>query len=311
MAQSSTTTRKIATLLISLGTAQSEEILEQLEPNQAAMITNEIAAIGDVPSQTKRAVLREFRALVGGDPQHPEKTIKSAPISDMTQKTAATPSTLLCTLTPQRAADLLADEPAYLVSLLLSGLSADFATCILNQLPDLLQQQVAARLAKPAPRPQELVEQVQRALYAKAIRQTQTEHPEVDEMLIGAQLIAEKPQDNPAHVTQNSTEKPREADTLAFHALCELPHSALHDLLDKLSTPDLCYALRGADRLLADHLLAALPFNRRIAVQSRMKGLGAVPLRTITRIQEQIARLAMEELATPQPAKSRREEVHV
>ena len=161
-----TTTQKIATLLLSLGAERSAEILEYLDPEQTVAIAREIAAMGQVPNQTRRTVLREFRSRMNDEVQQHaglqfvEQVLDKAFDPQQAHEVkamirSAVPPSLnppyLSTVTPGRAAELISGEPLHIMSLLLVTLPAECSAAILQNLPPKEQVQLALQLSNTTP----------------------------------------------------------------------------------------------------------------------------------------------------------------
>lgn len=304
-----TNTQKIATLLVALGTERSAKILEHLEPEQMARIAREIAAMGSVPHQQKRAVLREFRALMQAEERRrmgftfAERVLDQAVGEEKAQQilqtismpTAPSGPPYLATVTPARAADLLAGEPPHIAAKLLLVLSFEQAALILEHLPADERGPVAQQLAHATPPSAEVQGHLERALRAKAARRNAEEHYDGAAALTEL-LAAPAPMPAPVAPQPMKAAAPVAAPTpdVSFDDLLTMELGEVQAVLRSVDNDTLCLALCGAEMLLRQRLLAAVPFTRRVIVQHRQKALKGTRLRDITAAQDAIARIAQE-----------------
>ncbi|HEX2949675.1 MAG TPA: FliG C-terminal domain-containing protein [Armatimonadota bacterium] len=338
-----TKTQKIATLLVTLGTERSARILEYLEPDQIARITREIAGLGNVSPQTKRAVLTEFRALLTAQEQQTKGLLFGAGLLDKTlgigkttvmrktrKPSVPTEQDYLTTIPPQQAADLIASEPVPIIARLLIVLPADTSAAILNYLPAELQTRVALQLASTPPPSADMRANLERAIRSKAERHVFSTPPQQQHEIPMDESPAqmETPDVSDSTVTQAS---PNDTDAappsspsvklspaalpsheFAFEDLNMLSMPKLQELVGQIGNRDLGLALRGTDIILRDRIIEALPFGRRVTLQARLKSRSAVSLRMIAESQERILLLAQSQLMQERSEEGfAREHLHV
>lgn len=301
-------TMKIATLLVSLGPEHSARILAQLDQAQVERIVGEIARMGTVSNQTKRAVIREFRTLVNAEEQRcarrsfAEEVLDTALGAEQARPvphgvTSAAGTAYLRTITPDRAAELLSSEPAHIIGMLLSSLAPEMVAAILERLPADRQSAVALHLATAAAPAQEVREQLEQALRAKALRQMREEQANgravLKSMLASAPIMENPPAREPvAHAPATPPAIPVDDDTPSFFALTALAPSRLQGVMRAANLADLCLAFRGADAVLREACLRAMPFSRRLAVRAALRLQQPVRLREITAAQARVTALA-------------------
>ncbi len=268
-----TKTQKIATLLMSFDSEQSAEVLKYLDPEQVALITQEIAGVSALPHQVQRAVLREFRSRVQAD-----ASPDASPLADPN----GTP--YLATLLPARAAELLVSEPPPIIARLLVHVPPAQSAAILECLPAATRGPIMQRLANTPPLTPELRVQLETALRAKALRQATEEGRQGREALTRLQLETPDPAEPAADFT--------------FYDLPTLDPAILREVVTACSEMTLICALRGADAALAETLLAVFPFRHRVQLRHRLQCLGPVTLGEITRAQAQLMQLAQAQRRT-------------
>jgi len=305
------TTQKIALLLVSLGPERSAQIMAHLDQEQIARIVREIASLGKVSNQTKRAVLREFRTLVAAEEERAQSVSFAEQVLDQTlgeekardvMRTitpTVAPSTppYLSTLIPSRAAELIAGEPIHIIALLLATLPAEKVAAILECLPPAVQAPVALQLASVTSPSPELRRQLEQAICAKARRYQHAELASGQAVLTDvfrqeAAAPANEPEAAPVAAP---------ADVEIEAAFSELLTVAdLRALLEHLDARDLGLALRGVSDSLRAAALRALPFRRRMAIQAVLRSQQPVRVREIAAAQERVLAAARLLQAVPE-----------
>jgi len=305
------TTQKIALLLVSLGPERSAQIMAHLDQEQIARIVREIASLGKVSNQTKRAVLREFRTLVAAEEERAQSVSFAEQVLDQTlgeekardvMRTitpTVAPSTppYLSTLIPSRAAELIAGEPIHIIALLLATLPAEKVAAILECLLPAVQAPVALQLASVTSPSPELRRQLEQAICAKARRYQHAELASGQAVLTDvfrqeAAAPANEPEAAPVAAP---------ADVEIEAAFSELLTVAdLRALLEHLDARDLGLALRGVSDSLRAAALRALPFRRRMAIQAVLRSQQPVRVREIAAAQERVLAAARLLQAVPE-----------
>ncbi|MHB9025443.1 MAG: FliG C-terminal domain-containing protein [Armatimonadota bacterium] len=321
-----TNTQRIAAFLLTLDAERSAEILERLEPDEIARIGQEIAAMGKLSQGTKRTVLREFRSLLSAEAsraagyslaqQMLEKALDDeqakAILRNITPASLPSGPPLLGSVTPCRAAELLSNEPVYLIALLLASLSAAQVTPIIACLPAALQPQVRAQLARATKPEPEVRAALERAVRSKASFLEHEEQVDGQAALDDILAVDSSPAVDLTNEQTDSlgpSQRRRLAQTppaafptldgaLSFQGLLGLEQRILQETFERATLRDCVCAISGLDSSDAEQLLARLPLNRRVVIRNRLHGQTPLTLRAITDAQENIVSIARE-LLTP------------
>ncbi|HEY3418408.1 MAG TPA: FliG C-terminal domain-containing protein [Armatimonadota bacterium] len=323
-----TNTQRVAAFLLTLDAERSAKVIEHLDPGEIAKIGQEIAAMGKLSQQTKRTVIREFRALLGAEAHRAasmslahqvlgkamNEEQAQAILRQVTPTRAPAGPPFLCSVTPGRAAELLASEPIYLMVLLLASLPNENAQAIIACLPADVQSSVRTQLAgatRPAP---EVRAALERAVRSKA---TFLEHEEQVDGQAALEEIFKEDAQLAAHLTQEKADSlslssakrpvasPTPQGSLSFTGLRDVKQNVLQDIFRRAPLPAVIRALSGLDAADRDQLLARLPLNRRVVILNRLRGQTPLTLRAITDAQEEILRIARDVLAPRQSGRTR------
>jgi flagellar motor switch protein FliG len=325
--------QKVATLLVALGPEHAATVLSHLEAEQVSRVIKEIAALGAVPNQTRRAVLREFRRIANHQEQQHEnlgfvrEMVGKAWGDERAQEMlahiqpAVAPAgpAYLTTIAPQRAAELLQGEPVHIAALLLVALPPDRAATILAALPMPFMGEVTERLRTTVPPAPEVRAYLERALRAKASRHRQ------DEQVNGRQILqkmVETAMATPSAPEESVTLPPitggedrfipssAEPERVEFSALEHVEAAVLQAVLRQADLSLIFCALRGADLRLRERMLAALPFNRRMAILGRLRAQTPVSLRQIAEAQQRVLQIWLAQRTLTERTVVRRTSVH-
>lgn len=265
--QSASNSQKAALLIQALGHERAEEILTQLPPAQAEQIRQAMRALGTMPNVTKRALVREVRALV------------------LPQAETAVP--YLATISPARAAALLAGEPARVVALLLVKLPTERQQAIHSHLPASEQHAVRSLCADITPPAEMVSHHLEQALRAKAEQMQFSE---------AAQGCAVQEMFTPT-LPESTPIAPEPARSLTFATLSMLDRKVLRDILAGAAADDIVLALRGVNHACAQRLLLAMPIRLRACYRTKVRAQAPVRLRDIVCAQKRICALAQDYIA--------------
>jgi len=281
-----TNSQKIAVLLMSLGAERAARVLEQLPPDQAARIIKDSTALGQIPHQTQRAILHEFRGLVGAQEQRqlmPSPAESPRPVS---ASRSATPA-YLATLPPARAAELVSDESPLLAARLLSTLSAAQSTALLDCCTPDVSERIRMHLTLLPPLTPAVRARLEKAIRRKAVQRSCRAQQDGATLLREA-LAAQPVEIPPAPVTPSFQ--------LADFATLET--AQVREILAQVDDATLGCALRGADERLTHQLLSALSLHRRLRIRCAIS-TQPVTVRAIMEAQDTLLHTAMACRATP------------
>ncbi len=154
--------RKAAILILKLGIDKSGPLLRGLEQHEVAMVIRELASLGSVKMPVANSILKEFTELATGDKPLPIADVELAKeflvtnlgkrrareiLSQLDETAPSVPFQFLDALDPEVIALHLAMEHPQTIALVISHLSPDFASAILDSIDEGLVAEIGVRLA--------------------------------------------------------------------------------------------------------------------------------------------------------------------
>lgn len=163
------TLRKAAVLMASLPETQAAELFGLLTPDEAAAVSAEMAALGDVSPDERAAVLREFAEIEQTQlPSIGPKHLRLDRPHPAHGAEEASPFEFLHDFAPDELLVLLADEQPQTLALVLSYLPAQLAAAALAEMPPERQTVVVGRIAAMGLPSEEVVRMVAEAVRRRA-----------------------------------------------------------------------------------------------------------------------------------------------
>ncbi len=154
--------RKAAILILKLGIDRAGPLLRQLERHELAMVTRELASLGSVDLAVANKILSDFTKLASGEKPLPIADVALAKeylvanlgkrrareiLSALDETAPSVPFQFLDALPPDVIAAHLALEHPQTIALVISHLSPDFASLILESIDETLVADIGVRLA--------------------------------------------------------------------------------------------------------------------------------------------------------------------
>lgn len=278
--------RKAAVLLWSLEPQQAQDILRRLPPQAASDLRRELHGIGQVPSETRQAVFRQFcreaaHATAPSDPQP----------SPAAHEQAAAPSALGAFDPTQgpALADCLGAEHPQTIALLLVNLPAEQASELLSSLSGTQQVEVMRRVT--------------------ALQQA---HPQVlHELGRGLEDRLQQLRQSVLRLHACDANRPSRQDRAATSWLTNIEDLLLLDeevfqrVLDAAPPDELALAMCTASEPLRQRVLSQLSFEPAGALRDQLRQMGPVRLSDVEEAQQRLldlGRQAIMDAATDQVA---------
>ncbi|MEW5866875.1 MAG: flagellar motor switch protein FliG [Bacillota bacterium] len=173
--------KKAAVALVVLGPEISSQIFKHLDDAKIEQLTLEIANLGSVPSEVRRQVMDEFfercdaQEFAFGGVEYVRQILEQALgphraaeiIEKISVSLQQTPFSLARQVDPAQLANLIENEHPQTIALVLAYLRPEQAAAVLSSLPDVLQTEVALRLAGMDRTAPEVVAEVEKVLESK------------------------------------------------------------------------------------------------------------------------------------------------
>ena len=170
--------RKAAVLLLTLGEGEASQVLKRLPSEAVEAVSREIARLGQVPSEQRTEVHKEFyhlalanSYLAEGGLEYTKKLLKAslgdaadAIIKQVTQQVQTTPFNFLQKADSENLMAFIQDEHPQTIALILAHLPQAKASEILIGLPGQKQIEVVKRIANMETTNPEVIREVERGL---------------------------------------------------------------------------------------------------------------------------------------------------
>ena len=306
----SPTLRKAAVLISALDDRSADALLEQMGPQQAALVRSALVALDDIPAAEQQAVLAEFlrqqtRPVADKIADDVELELHSA-AAPPAASPRPSPLAFLSQVSSQQLARVLRSEQAQTIAVVIANLPPERAAELLEQLPSALATDAVERLAWLDEVPHEVVADLSHSLrdrlrpYLKGRGQAVRHQSAVLEALQARQrqhgsLAATNSQPTVIAqryrlVSDEKTVQPR--PRMRFSDLAQLDGSALKQVFAAADPRVALVALTGADVRLVNRILEQLPKRDAALLKQRLEHPGPIRLREIDEARESIAAVA-------------------
>jgi flagellar motor switch protein FliG len=267
--------RKVAVLLMSIGTDRAAAILRQLAPEEMAEVLREITTLEDVDSDVVNEVIGDFAvsastrrdAIPGGSSFARDLLTRSvgeheaaamldelglAPVSDRFSG--------LSGLSLDELAELVGAEHPQTIAVVLSHLQPERAAGALARLDPVIQTSVAIRIATMEHTPAAAIDAIERSLEARvAEKSTDTEGqgPPVDgvqrliDVLVRSNKEIEKLVVEGLALHDEALAEEVRAKLFVFEDIVTLDDRAVQQILRQVDSRELAVAMKGVDATVA------------------------------------------------------------
>ena len=305
--------KKIAILLVTLGSDVAASILKQLDEEEVKLLSKEIAQIGKISFEEKEKVLKEFKEILeskkfiskGGSGTAKDILIKAFGqdhaekiFSNISKKVMRKPFEFLNKVEPEEINFLLKNEHPQTIALTLSYLKPEVASRVLKELPQDLQASIAKRIAKIDKSSPEAIENVENILKNKLVKISDGEIKRIDGINVIAEILNNMDREAEKNILDSIEDDNEElADEIKdkmflFDDITELFDKEIQKIIEATSNSDLALALKGEEHQIRDKFFSNMSKNRREEITNEMKRLGGVRYRDVHKAQQQILNIS-------------------
>lgn len=289
MNRSSTTLRKAAILVAALDAPTADQLLDQMTPQQQALVRRLVVELGEVAPGEQQAVIEEFvEQGVPGDPAAPAAARRSD----------APPFRFLYRAPGERLTRILAGEHPQTVALVLSHLPADQAGDVLATLAPALQADVIRRLVELDEADPETLREVERGLQSRIFEHTRYEQRRRAGVQAVTGILAAADPHVKRRILANLAAHDHELaeqftrQVFEFVDLARASDAALAEVLRAADADLVLLAFADAAPLLLDRVLSLLPAREARRLRQALETLGPTRLSDVAQAQRELARLA-------------------
>ena len=307
--------RKVAILLMSLGTEQAASILRRMSEPDVEEVLREIADLENVDSDVVDSVVADFasnasthRSFTNGGAQFARDLLvaavgddRAAVISERLPEVALRPPfEYLHRVPAYLAASFLTDEHPQAIALVLSNLPAPLAAELLAQFPPEFRRDVAVRIATLDRTSPEVLNLIDEHLAERFATITPDDQREIGGVGALVELLTRADDETERAVVEGLMEvdagladKVRAA-LFSFEDLISLPDRAVQQILRSVDSKDLALALKGASAAVSDKLLGNLSSRAAETLREEIELLGRVRASAVEEARHSVLRIVRE-----------------
>lgn len=307
--------RKAAVLMITIGDELAGTIYQHLSEHEVRLLTEEIAAVRDVPPELATSVLEEFYQLietqqymVHGGLEYATKLLVDAfgkqRAEDLlnqvknAQEALHSDLAMLQEVDPHQLSKFLEGEHPQTVALVLAHLDPRRASQVLQQLAEGQRVDSVRRLAEMQQFSPEMAQKVALVLHKRLLslgdthRKSYSGFKAVADLLNRLDAVSAR-----AILDQIEGDNPQLAISIrnlmfTFEDLVTVPAASVRELIAQIDKKQLALALKGANAELRAHLFKTLSSRAVEMLQEDMEVMGPVRVREVMQAQQEILTLA-------------------
>jgi len=307
--------RKAAILMVMLGEDAASQLYRHLPPTEVEQISQGIAGLKSVDSETALAVLEEFERLVRagdylaqGGKEYANKLLVKAFGEEgaqellhqvsLTAEMSAGQLDSLRQADPQQLAKFIEGEHPQTIALILAHLEAKQASALLMRLPEELRSEAIKRLAQLRQFSPEMAQRVALVLH-KRLDALGEQSGRAYAGLRGVADVMNRLELATAKTILEGIEKedPKLALSIrnlmfTFEDLLTVPEAGIRELLGQMDKKTLATALRGASEELKSYIFKSMSSRAVEMLKEDMEVLGPVRSREVAQAQQEILNLA-------------------
>lgn len=306
--------RKAAILMALMGEEAAALIFRQLPHSDVQTITNELADLDGVPSETARQVLEEyhqtaskqsFAAQGGADYATrllnkafgPDQAKQLAQTATQTKKTGNNLQWLRAAQ-PEQLANFLQKEHSQTSALILAHLEPKHASGVLSRLPSDIRIDVVRRMAQLRQFSPEVAETISNVLTRKLKSGREQTHISFKGPHTVSELMNHlEPTTAKTILDALDQENPSLAMDIrnlmfTFEDFLQVPQSGLREWLSAVDKKTLALALKGSSEPVRNHIFGTMSSRAVEMLKEDIEALGSVRARDVTKAQQEAVAVA-------------------
>jgi flagellar motor switch protein FliG len=309
MAGKLTGRRKAAILLVTMGPEKAASVLKNLEESEVEMLTIEIANLGKVTNEERKAVLEEFQNLTkaremiisGGIEYAKEMLIKAfGPekamqiIERLVSNLSVKPFEFMRNADVVQIVNFLQSEHPQTIALVLSFLEPRIAAQVLGALPENLQIEVIKRISLLERASPDVVKEVEKLLEKKFAGVATQTLSAVGGLDTAAEIMNNLDRSTEKNIMERLTyESPELAEEIrrrmfVFEDILKLDDRSVQLVLREVNTQDLAVALKGASEELKQKIFNNMSKRAQQLLKDEIEFMGPVRVKDVEEAQQKI-----------------------
>jgi flagellar motor switch protein FliG len=304
--------RRAAAFLIALGPELAADVMRTLPDDDVSRLTWEIVGIGSLTPKEREDIMSTFyETLVGrdfvsiGGLEYAQDMLERAMgkeradeiVAELSSaRTGARPFQFLQQVPPKDLVNFIQSEHPQIVALILAYLPTEFASALLQQLPEDTQAEVSVRLAMMERTSPEVLEDIESTMRARlgtvfAPRQELAAAGGIDavvELLRRVDLQTEKAILDGLEKTDPETANEIKKRMFVFENITMLDDRSIQRVLREIDGKDLGLALKGASDEVRERIVSNMSERAGKMIEDDMAALGPVRMRHVEEAQGRI-----------------------
>ncbi len=301
--------RKAAILLVILGPEKAAQVLKHLDEADVEMLTIEIANLGQISDEEKKAVLEEFHGLlqaremlVSGGIEYAKQVLEKAfgpekamrIIERLVSNLQVRPFEFVKKADPLQLVNFLQSEHPQVIALVLSYLEPTMAAQVLGALPDELQIEVVKRIALLERTSPEIVKEIERTLERKLSGIVSQQFSKVGGVDTAAEIMNNIDRQTERSIMEKlSQESPELAEEIrrrmfVFEDILKLDDRSIQLVLREVDTRDLALALKGASDEVKEKIMKNMSKRAAQILKDELEFMGPVRVKDVEDAQQKI-----------------------
>jgi flagellar motor switch protein FliG len=304
--------RKCAVLLVQIGKENSAKIMKSLTDSEIEELTAEIAHLESIDPDVAEAVLNEFKQLAAARHFYSQGGLKYATevleaslgkdkaakiLSRLEALSVEMPFEFLQRVDPQMVLSFLQEEHPQTITLVLAHMQAEQAASVMSGLPELMQGDIAHRLAVMDRTSPDIVKQVESQLQRRLSTVLQPrEYSAVGGLSPLVDIINHSDRNTErlileglAALDSDLADEVR-ARMFMFEDISTLEDRMVQILMRSIDMKELARALKGVSEGVKDKFMANMSERATIALAEDMEVLGPVRIKQVEEAQAAIIR---------------------
>ncbi len=301
--------RKAAILLVILGPEKAAEVLKHLDESDVEMLTIEIANLGQVSDDEKRAVLHEFsnllkarEMLASGGIEYAKKVLERAfgpekamrIIERLVSNLQVKPFEFVKKADPLQLVNFLQSEHPQVIALVLSYLEPAMAAQVLGALSEDLQIEVVKRIALLERTSPEIVKEIEKSLERRLSGIVSQQFSKVGGIDTAAEIMNNIDRQTEKKIMEQlSQDTPELAEEIrrrmfVFEDILKLDDRSIQLVLREVDTRDLALALKGASDEVKEKIFKNMSKRAAQLLKDELEFMGPVRVKDVEEAQQKI-----------------------
>ncbi|MDR0331562.1 MAG: flagellar motor switch protein FliG [Chitinispirillales bacterium] len=300
---------KAAIVMVALGTDASSKVFKILDDVDIERLSTEIARLDNVSQDVREAVLEEFHNLAlahqyisQGGIDYARQVLEAALgpnkaseiLEKVQQKIRTTGFNLLENIDPKQLVNYIQKEHPQTIAILLAHMEAPNAAAIVSALPQLVQIDVATRIATMESISPDTLSQIEEVLVTQIKSLFGGDVSEIGGVKAVAEILNNVDRGTEKNIIGNLERESPELATeikklmFVFEDALLLDDRSIQRLLKEIDTKELGMALKGASEELQEKFLRNMSARASDMIKEDMQFMGPLRLKDVEEVQQRV-----------------------